>query len=399
MTEPQTTRWWEQALAPRWLLLGCALSFLACCALGRLVSRQNAYKNFERFHPYINYLSLYYPTVSQTRAIARSRLAPDQIAVVVGGSSIMHGSGQGDRYVWTKQLEALLGPRYRVFNFALPGGAPAEFGAVAAEVLQRDHPKVIFVTNNWAGTALVAGDVDVGKQNYFFWGAYYKGLLAHAPERDARIAEVGRTRKDDAAFSELRRAARLDSWLYVQDLWTTFSYRCAATVWCPVVAESFIKPRRRYASADPELPPDQSHPPAQDQEVLASYAAQLGGFHWPGVPTGVPGPDYSGTPLVQSFKLCVPAPFRRRTLVVFNHLNPKYIRQLSPDIQARHAADYPESVRAVEQAGFAALELGREYTPRDYTDSCHFSWEGAAKMAADVAPKVREMARGLGYAD
>jgi hypothetical protein len=117
------------------------------------------------------------------------------------------------------------------------------------------------------------------------------------------------------------------------------------------------------------------------------------------VPTGVSNPDYSGTPLVQSFKLCVPAPFRRRTLVVFNHLNPKYIRQLPPDIQARHAADYPESVRALEQAGLAALELGRDYTPRDYTDSCHFSREAAPKMAADVAPKVRQMAKDLGYTD
>jgi hypothetical protein len=397
MTEPRTTRWWEQALAPRWLLAGCALSFLACCALGRLVSRQNPYKDFERFHKCINCESLYYPTVSQTRAIARSSLGPDQVAVVVGGSSILHGSFQGDRHLWTKQLQALLGPRYRVLNFALPGAVPGEFGVTAAEVIQRDHPKVIFVTNNWAGTGLQAGDVDGGRLRYFFWDAYYKGLLAHAPERDARIAELDRQKGDDSPLAELRRGARLDSWVYAQDLWTTFSYRCASTVWCPLVAESFTRPRRRYASSDPELPPDGARPPAP--ALLANWAALLPGYRWAAVPAGAPDPDYSGTPLVRSFKLCVPAPLRRRTLVVINHLNPRYLQRLAPDVQAKHAADYAESVRALEQAELAALELGRDYSHRDYTDEFHFSGEGAGKMAADIAPKVRHMARGLGYID
>jgi hypothetical protein len=388
---------WEGALAPRVLLVGCALSFLTCCALGRAVSRQCPYKNFERFHTFINYLSLYYPTASQTRAIARSALAPDQIAVVVGGSSVMHGSFQGDRLLWTKQLQALLGPRYRVLNFALPGAAPADVGPVAAEVIQRDHAQVIFVTNNFAGTGVDVGDLDGRRLRSFFWGAYYKGLLARSPERDARLAELRREKAEGSDLPELRRGAWLDGRLYQQDLWTTFSYRCASSVWCPFVAESFTRPRRRYASGDPQLPPDGAAPP--DPAVLANWAALLPGYRWPAVPLGVANPDYSSTPLVKSFRLCVPAPFRRRTLVVVNHLSPRYIGCLPPAVRARHAADYGESVRALEQAGFAALELGRDYTHRDFTDGTHYSAEGAGKMAADVAPKVRQMARDLGYTD
>jgi hypothetical protein len=394
MTNSSVTRGWEQALAPRGLLVGCALSFLACCALGRAVSRQCPYKSFERFHTFINYLSLYYPTASQARAVARSALAPDQVAVVVGGSSILYGSGQGDRFLWTKQLQALLGPRYRVLNFALPGAPPAEFGPVAAEVTQRDHPKVIFITHNWAGTARSAGEGDVGKLGYFFWGAHYKGLLAHSPERDARLAELDGEKGAAAGAAELRRGAWLDGWAYQQDLWTTFSYRCASSVWCPLVARSFTAPRRRYPSGDPELPPDAAGPPSP--AVLANWAA-LGDCRWHDVPAGPAGPDYSGCTLVRTFQVCVPAPFRRRTLVLLNHLNPKYIRPLAPDIQARHAADFPESVRALEQAGFAALELGRDYDPRDFADEVHLTWQGGHKMAADVAPKVRQMARDLGY--
>ena len=399
MSAPQELPPWEKALAPRALLLGCALSFLACCALGRLVSRQSPYKGFVRFHPFINYLSLYYPTASQTRALARSQASPDQVLVIVGGNSILHGSGQGAAQVWTKQLQALLGPRYRVLNFALHGSGPAEFGATAAEVLERDGRKVLFVTNQWMGTAGIAGEVDGFVQRYFFWDAYYKGLFAPGPEREARLAELDREKKDDPAYAELKRRARLDGWLYYQDLWTTFSYRCASTVWCPPVADSFTRPRRRYADPDGGIPLALRYGAMEGPEVLPRLANWLPYCHTAGVPASGPDPDYGATLLVRSYKLCFPEPTRRRTLVLFSHLSPYYINRLPPDVQARHAADFVESVRALEQAGFAALELGRGYTELDYNDHCHFSSEGAAKMAADVAPRVRQLARDLGYAE
>jgi hypothetical protein len=399
MTDPQGPHSREQWLVPSGLLLGCALSFVACCALGRLVSRQSPYKGFVRFHPLINHLSLYYPTASQTRALGRALAAPDQVLVIVGGNSIMHGSGQGADQVWTKQLQARLGPRYRVLNFALHGSGPAEFGATAAEVLERDGRKVLFITNQWMGTANYAGEVDGFLQRYFFWDAYYKGLFAPGPEREARLAQLAAEKKDDEPYAELRRRARLDGWLYCQDLWTTFSYRCASTVWCPLVAESFTRPRRRYPDPDGGIPLALRYGAMEGPEVMPRLANWLPYCHTAGVPASGPDPDYGGTILVRSYKLCFPEPARGRTLVLFNRLSPYYVKRLPADIQARHAADFVESVRALEQAGFAALELGRGYTDLDYNDHCHFSREGAAKIAADVAPKVRQMARDLGYTE
>jgi hypothetical protein len=164
------------------------------------------------------------------------------------------------------------------------------------------------------------------------------------------------------------------------------------------VADSFTRPRRRYADPDPNVPPAQRYPAWELAAVMPGLAGRLANIRAPGVADG-PDADYSGTPLVRSWKLCFPAPARRRTLVLFSHMSPYYINRLPPDVQTRYAADFTESVRALEQAGFTALELGRGYTELDYNDSAHPSSEGAAKMATDVAPRVRQLARDLGYTD
>jgi hypothetical protein len=399
MNGPDTRPDWEGRLTPRALLLGCALSFLACCAAGRAVSRHDVYRDFERFHPFISPTSLYYPTASQTRALARSGLTPDRVAVVVGGNSVLYGYAQGAQYLWTKQLQALLGDRYRVFNFALPGGTPGEFGAVAAEALERDHAKVIFLTNVWAGTGGLAGEVDGSTQKYFFWDAYEKGLLSPYPEREARLAELAAEKKDAEGSAELRRRARLDGWLYCQDLWTAFSYHYLSTVWCPLVANSVTRARRRYPDPDIAIPYCQRYSAAADQAHLPVFRQRFLYGRWPNPPTPGPGADYSATPLVQSFKLCFPPPCRRRTLVLVPHLNPHYVALLPPGDQAMYDANYPETIWALEQAGFAATELGRGYTEVDYADMTHVSAEGAGKMAADVATEVRRLARQLGYTE
>ena len=137
----------ERVLAPRLLLVGVAASFLACCVAGRLLSHVNCLCDFTRFHLHIDYQSLYYPTVSQVRSLARDTLDPDKVVVVLGGNSILQGFGQGAAGNWTRHLQELLGDRFQVLNLALPNAAPFEFGAVAAEVLARDHPRLLLLSH------------------------------------------------------------------------------------------------------------------------------------------------------------------------------------------------------------------------------------------------------------
>jgi hypothetical protein len=45
----------------------------------------------------------------------------------------------------------------------------------------------------------------------------------------------------------------------------------------------------------------------------------------------------------------------------------------------------------------AVLEEGADFTAADYADLVHFSPAGGNKLAVEVAARVRERARALGY--
>src|SRR5438270_788218 len=119
MSQDQPMHFIERMLAPYPMFLGVILSFLACCFGGEVISGKNFYVDYERFHIFIGPENSLYPTASQVRAIAKSRLDPDKVAVVIGGNSILYGTGQRAEHVWTKELQALLGDPYQVINFAM----------------------------------------------------------------------------------------------------------------------------------------------------------------------------------------------------------------------------------------------------------------------------------------
>ena len=247
----------ERLIAPRALLLGVAVSFLACCAAGFLASRRNPFRHVERFHQMLSPEALFYPTASQVLRLAEGRAGPDQVAVLVGGSSILHGTGQTAEQVWTRKLQALLGERYRVVNLGFRSAETVEFGAVVAEALGRDHKKVILITDLHPGR--MHPDPDGSRFKRFFWDARCKGLLLPHPERDRRLDEeirearelersVGREalqaqgRWTQEQLLELRAHTRLDGALYFQDLWNAVAYEHFFSVWTPLSRASVTRP-------------------------------------------------------------------------------------------------------------------------------------------------------------
>jgi hypothetical protein len=386
----------QRFLRPRALFLGAACAFAACCLAGRVQSRQNHYPNFVRFHRYISPEGLHYPTASQMLAVAEAELAPGQVAVVVGGNSVLFGYGQSAGDVWSAHLQRLLGDRYRVLNFSLKGGTPAEFGAVAAEALARRRREVLCVTNVWPGTAGTAGPAGRSTQPYLFWDAYCKGLLEDHPELDAYMAGPAVVPGDEA-FLESRRQGRVDSLVYARDLWTAVGCDRVSTVWCPAVGRRFLAPRNSFADEETTVPPEKRNQPAAVREVVGALNDMFPHYRWPTAPPDTPDADYSGTPLVQSFKVCFPESRRRSTLVLINHISPYILRRLDPAVREQHLADYPPTVHALRKAGFAAEEVCAGFSETDFVDYSHLSPEGAVKLAAEVAPRVRQMAEELGY--
>jgi hypothetical protein len=255
MLDQNKDPFYERYLVPYALFLGISVSFGVCSVAGIRSSRCNLFSEFERFHTYINIATLFHPTASQVRSLGRAKLDPDKIVVVVGGNSVLYGTGQRPEHVWTRKLQSLLGDRYQVINFATPGAQLTEFGGTAAEILSRDYARLIVLTN--VSPASPAADPDGHSlYRFVFWDAYYKNLLTPDDAREKRLAELAEERKNLSQFSEMKTQMRLDHFFYFRDLWTTLAYTHVATIWTHQVGSAFLKPRRHYRDPDQEVPPE-----------------------------------------------------------------------------------------------------------------------------------------------
>jgi hypothetical protein len=92
---------------------------------------------------------------------------------------------------------------------------------------------------------------------------------------------------------------------------------------------------------------------------------------------------------------CLPAQFHGRTLVLIPHASPYYVGQLTPEERRVFRALYPATIRAFARAGVSAAEVGRDLATRHYFDGWHPSEEGGRRLAEEVAPLVRALARRL----
>jgi hypothetical protein len=384
-------------LVPRALFLGAVGAFAACCLAGYLAGAKNLYMPFVRFHRYLNPESAYFPTASQVRAMGKGYFKKDKITVIVGGNSILFGSNQWAANVWSRHLQDTLGKRFQVLNLAVPAAYTNEFGAWGAEIISRDYPKLIFITD--FGSSTLPSTLDGARYRYFFWDAYYKGLLPHDPARqqavESLIAQRGRkdyvpaeqeNEHDNTAdgFAELLRRSWLESCLRFQDFWTSVAYKRFSTVWTwPVEGKFTIA--RQYLD-DPEKPRstfDRRYPPDFNQVHMDIIRKTLAGI----TPELLPS-------LVQS---AFTADLAGRTLFLAVRDSPYYVKQLTPEEQGRYRGLFPHMVTALTGAGYHALDIGTDYSAWDYSDRCHLSEEGGEKLAATVAPCIRQMARQLGY--
>jgi hypothetical protein len=391
----------ERLVAPWPLLLGVLASFLGCCAAGRWYGHHNVYQDFQRFHPWINQQTHHYPTATQVMALARTRLDPDKVAVIVGSNSILYGAGQRAAVLWTKALQAELGDDYRVINLAVGGAFPVEFGGVVAEALSGEYRKMVFVTLTGGATG---GPPDGHFYQYLYWDAWGKGLLGEYPEREEGLREYARAaRRDPAKMEELARRARANGYLYFNDLWNALAYTRLSTAWHVAAGTHTLRPRKRYADPGPEPPPlAQRYPPGHGAEEVARLhfwarhgADMIRGYALlPGQPDVL---DPSRSPMCRQMWAAFPEPFRARTLVLIPHDNPHYVRQLTPAEQETCRDLVVRQVRILEMAGFPALGVGRDFDEENFVDQCHPSETGGLRLAAEVAPKVRELARKLGY--
>jgi hypothetical protein len=389
------------------------VSFVGCCLAGFVVSRQNHFKEFRRFHQFLGPETLYYPTVCQVRALAHSRLDPDKIVVLVGGSSVLYGTFQARDEVWSERLQRQLGDRYQVLNLALRSGRSTELGAVMAEVLARDYPKLLLITDTFP--AEMYPDPDGFFHKYLFWDAYYKGLLLPDAAREERLAELipeaeqrelalgkeeaGKFGVPADSQRELRTAKALDATLYFSDLWNTLAYTHGHTLWTSWTREKFLLPRRRFDDPDRGACPLECRY-RQNNDTYMDHLRRVLKFTCVRDDSGTlavaQAPEYwSG--FERSAATSFPGPTKARTLFVVLSLSPYYVRQLRSDEQTCYSDLRRATVQHLQSLRFSALEFGAGCTPADYADHVHLTASGGARLADVVAPQIRALAHRLGY--
>ena len=374
-------------VAPRVYLASVVAGFLLCVAAGWLAGRLHRFDGFVRFHPYINAETLYNATALQVQRLVET-IPRDRIAVIIGGSSKLHGTGMTPDELWSHELQRRLGDRYGVLNLALRSGRTDHFGMHAAEMLARSGRPAILI-----------GDVDpamgfngVGSYQpyqYFFYDARARGLLYDWPAREAALmrstAAAGAAQR--ARLDELELHGTANASFNFDDLWNFVGYRYVFLgAWHPLTGRGSWRPRRTYDDLETRSAPPEGY------YGLHQFAAQMRiARGW-----AIRPPPHGWEALIESTQT-IPEPIRARMVLVMIGRSPYYVDQLSveeQDLYNRHLDAYIETLR---NAGLTALRAGRSWDARDFVDVVHMSPRGGARLAAELAPVVEQMARRLGY--
>lgn len=374
----------------KFLLAGTVLSFLLCCAAGRIAVSHNMIRPFTYFSVWLSSPTSYYPTFMQVLGIAKDSVNPDKIVVIVAGSSTMRGHGQNPNDVWTKYLQQELGSEYDVLNLAIDGGRTNDLGTLVAENLLSDCKRIILVTD----LAALNWDVDgSSRYNYVFWDGYYRHMLRSWPERERRLHEIERIRANSSDFQNIKVLAALNTITGMADLWNTICYQYFDPIyreyppWFSTPNLPFWAPRR--LRQEPFVGEDyKAHPSSED---VTRWLADLRR-------TDRTFDEYTSKLMRERIAFCFAPELRRKTIVVFQDRNPLYVRMMTDDErQFRKTCD--ECIaKDFESYGMNPLLVGDVINRESlFFDQLHFLREGGILLAKKTAGKVQEVSKELGY--
>jgi len=401
MSDPVESPAAARIFRPETLLAGFAAGLALLAWKGREVAREDWHTGFTRFHPMISPAAMYEPTVTEMCSIVRSRCRPDQVLVIVGGNSIFLGVGQPVEKVWTRALQENLGDRFVVINFAFRGSFPVEGGAVVAEALRKEFPRLIYVANEIPLQA--AGPTGSDTYRFMLLDAYYKGLLAPWPPRDRALARMLWTLDSrDFPRMEAEVGAKLDALLYFHSFWNWWSFTKGftfATTLMPSEPQAHF-PRNHFKDEETDfetIPFETRFTPqvvATDMNITRQYTAS----YYDRNPDGswsLNKTDYQA--FMDNARSEFPDEVKPRTLIVISRNSPYFTRQLEPEIRARDEDAVRVTIAGWKSLGYDSIDYGRDFEDEDYGDRTHLTATGGAKLAAVLAPEIQGLAVRLNY--
>jgi alginate O-acetyltransferase complex protein AlgI len=378
-----------ELLQPSFLFIGVLLGFSICCLAGRYPQTHPIYKDFLRFHQAINPESAFYPTASQVRTLADATLPKDKIIVIIGGNSVFLGLKQNADEVWTFELQKLLGDRFAVLNLGMPNGTATGISAVTFEMLAKSHPRSIYAFSQIPLGLIPADGGDTYR--YFFWDAYYKGLIDFSPDRLRLVQENRGSELRTPDGQEMHIGAFLDSYVNADDLWTWVGYRWLWTVWSDKTAATPFKPRRLYQDEhdNPEFPPTNPYlNPLAEKPANHQYRDMVL-IHGDAIIAD----PLAWTPCMDTEANVVPADLRGRTIACLHWFNPWTSFALNKDDLAAQDFCYESAYQTFLADGYHSMEFGKNYPGEEYADGTHLNATGGRHLARQLAPLILEIAK------
>jgi lysophospholipase L1-like esterase len=382
---------------PRWFLSGLVAGLGLMALLGWQAGKSDFHPGFTRFHPVLSPEANYFPSLEEMKEIVRARYRSGQVLVVVGGNSIMQGVSQPPERMWTRRLQQELGDRFCVINFGLRGAAATNGGAVVAEALREEFPRQILLVNERAMTNLSP----LGEPVYQFllWQAYFSGQLLKYPARENWVHDQLWFLQPRDLSLEIVLRENLDRAFHFHVFWNRVGVRWFNTAPSHFASQSgqMLRPRRAF----PDDEQDGDDFPLDRRFVADGEMARLRAASEEFYERGTEGRWVLTTKrrdeMLKFYGEAFPAPLHARTLVVVGRDSAYYRQRLAPEEQQRDEQAVADSVALLRENGYGSTDFGATFEPEDYFDRLHLTPRGGDKLAARVAPAVRELAGKLGY--
>ena len=363
--------------------LGCGLGLLILSWAGGEVQTSRIAREFVRFHQSINVETDYFPTARQVRTIIeQSKQATPKVFVIIGGSSVLHGSGQPADLVWTRFLQEELGSDYQVINFAQRSGSAADFGNIAAELLLLQSRPVIFIAD--ASILYYARPLQNSFYRHIIFDAWHRGYLLPWPPRDRLLSEAAWRGPKELRAPAL--GSILDAALNFNDLWNFVGYEFANSNWNRFLNSTSFDARSSFHEISPTVEQFASMRYSYDVDsILQQIRAEMTG-------------DPHGDRMIQLTEQMVPPDLRAVTLATIDLTSPYYLNRLAPTERNAFMAQAYAQMQRLQKLGFNRVVVAaKDFTEDDYIDRVHLVVSGGQKLATILAPTIRQMATELKY--
>lgn len=395
----------RRLISPRVFLLGFVIGLLTCSLLGRKIAHDGYYENYIRIGGPYQVDNTFLVSPSQIRNVIRKECSKNKVLVLVGGSSIMMGSGQPVRYLWSRKLQELLGDGYCVFNLAGPAGVMNGYAATTLGILGNDYKNSYLITDMSETFASYNPD-GVWSQKHYFWDAYYKNMLypsvvgrLHKKEKEIQQEISIMSELDQARLEQIKAGEWLDSFLYFNDLWTYVHYNFFTTYYFHNAGYFQWKARKIAPDYDYEVNFDdlrslkQYSQPVNSPEfnqTVERYGNLKKYFEY--TPDGYKLYDV----YINTFDKRVRDSFltgtQQNVVVAYIGLSPYYSDHFVKQKQDAYETLYIRKAAVVEKYGYHVVRP--RFGAEDFVDPLHLNTLGGYKLAQVVGDQIKSQESG-----